>query len=306
MSIALASNNPGGLGWFAGHEARLFWRDLISMWTAGRPRRAMAGGVVLLLLVIGFHALAIWLLRPVAEGGFALDKSGLLAISGALAMLVSLMFSQSMESVTRAYYARQDLDLILSSPVPARRLFIVRSLVLTAQTILLSLLISGPVIHALVWLDGTHWLACYPLIIALGALATAASFGLTLILFRLAGPRKTRAIGQILSAVVGAGFVIALQGFAIILGKGYSRFALFLSDDSVAAMPALDRAVWLPARAAIGDPVALALMVIFGAAALAFAIKASSKRFADNVLLTSGLEKASKSQRQFTGFKVLS
>jgi len=306
MSTALASRNPGSLSWFAGHEARLFWRDLISMWTAGKPSRAMAGGGVLLLLVIGFHALAIWLLGPVTEGGFVLDKGGLLAISGALVMLVSLMFSQSMESVTRAYYARQDLDLILSSPVPARRLFVVRSLVLAAQTILLSLLISGPVINALAWLDGAHWLGCYPLLIALGALATAVSFGLTLALFQLAGPRKTRAIGQILSAVVGAGFVIALQGFAIVLGKGYSRLSLFLSEESVVAMPALDSAIWLPAKAATSDPIALAFMVILGAAALALAITVSSKRFADDVLLTSSLERASTVQRQFAGFKHLS
>ncbi len=302
MSAVIASTTPGSLRWFAGHEFRLFWRDLISMWTAGNPHRAVAGGVVLAILVIVFHALAIWLLGPMVKGGISIDKSSLLAISGGLAMLVSLMFSQSMESVTRAYYARQDLDLILSSPVPARRLFVVRSLVLAAQTILLSLLISFPLINALAWLDGAHWLAAYPLLISFGAFSTAVSFGLTLLLFQFAGPGRTRLIGQILSAIVGAGFVIALQGFAIVLGKGYSRLSLFLSEDSVAAVPALDSLIWIPAKAATGDAAALLVMMIVGFCALCIAVAVSSKRFADDVLLTSGLERASKVQRSFIGF----
>ena len=36
------------------------------------------------------------------------------------------MLSQALESVTRAFYARSDLDLILSSPASARKIFAVR------------------------------------------------------------------------------------------------------------------------------------------------------------------------------------
>ena len=303
MSSTIASTIPGSLRWFADHEARLFWRDAVSMWTAGNPGRAAKIGLILAIVAIGFHFLAVWLLQPLAEGGIVADKATLLAVSGAFAMLVSLMFSQSLESVTRAYYARQDLDLILSSPVPARRLFIVRSLVLAAQTTLLSLLIAAPVINALIWLDGPKWFASYLLLISFGTLSTAVSFGVTLTLFRIVGPKRTRIIGQIISAIVGAGFVIALQGFAIIIGKGYSRFSLFLSEDSVAAMPALDANLWLPAKAAIGDPIALAIMIIIGVSALIIAVSVSSKRFASDVLLTSGLEKTSTTQKLFSGFK---
>ena len=39
---------------------------------------------------------------------------------------LSLMLSQAMESVTRAFYARSDLDLLLSSPAPAQKIFAVR------------------------------------------------------------------------------------------------------------------------------------------------------------------------------------
>ena len=49
-----------------------------------------------------------------------LDKPTLIVITGDASLLAwALMLSQAMESVTRAFYARADLDLILSSPVAA-------------------------------------------------------------------------------------------------------------------------------------------------------------------------------------------
>ena len=41
------------------------------------------------------------------------------ALGGTLSL--ALMISQAMESVTRAFYARSDLDLILTSPVSPRK-----------------------------------------------------------------------------------------------------------------------------------------------------------------------------------------
>ena len=45
------------------------------------------------------------------------DRGTLVVITGCALLAWSLMMSQAMESVTRAFYARSDLDLILSSPV---------------------------------------------------------------------------------------------------------------------------------------------------------------------------------------------
>ena len=52
-----------------------------------------------------------------ADVGADADKATLVVITGTLLLSWSLMLSQAMESVTRAFYARSDLDLILSSPV---------------------------------------------------------------------------------------------------------------------------------------------------------------------------------------------
>ena len=59
------------------------------------------------------------------------------------------MLSQALESVTRAFYARADLDLILSSPVAARRLFSVRIAAMAFSTVAMAALLAAPFIDVL-------------------------------------------------------------------------------------------------------------------------------------------------------------
>ena len=60
------------------------------------------------------------------------------------------MLSQAMESVTRAFYSRSDLDLILSSPASARRLFAVQDRGdRRGTTTLLTTVLASPFINAL-------------------------------------------------------------------------------------------------------------------------------------------------------------
>ena len=59
------------------------------------------------------------------------------------------MISQAMESVTRAYYARADLDLIMSSPAPTRRCSRFASPQSRIATSSLALVLVGPFINVL-------------------------------------------------------------------------------------------------------------------------------------------------------------
>ncbi|MEM9732318.1 MAG: permease [Pseudomonadota bacterium] len=293
---------PGSLLWFAAHESRLIWRDFASMGTDGKPTRMIAVGTVIIAFVIGMHLLSLHLLAPIVGEGLSVTKPVLLALTGTMVLFFSLMFSQAIESVTRAYYARSDLDLILSSPAPSHRLFQVRTSVLTVQTIMLSLLIATPMLNALVMLDGAHWLAGYGVLVALGALATCAAVGVTLGLFKWVGPGRTRLIAQIVAAIVGAGFIIALQAAGIMLGQGVSRMGVWMAPETLANAPALESIVWLPARAAMGDAPAWMATVLAATAILTVTIHTSARRFASDVLATSGLENVEKTARSFTGF----
>lgn len=134
---------PGSLAWFAFQEARLQWREFLAMMTGGRPRRALGLIVFTVIFAALMHWLAMVLLAPQVEQGIEADKATLVLITGTALFSAAVMLSQAIEAVTRAYYARADLDLLLSSPAPVRRLFAVRTAAIAAGTVLLTCVIAA-------------------------------------------------------------------------------------------------------------------------------------------------------------------
>ena len=102
-------------------------------------------------------------------------------------------------------------------------------------------------------------------------------------LFRLIGPSRTRLVAQILAAIIGAGFVIALQIAAILSYGTLSRFAVLTSDAAAAFAPDPDSTLWWPARAAIGDGEVLLLLLACGLVLLGGVMAIFSPQFADTV-----------------------
>ena len=104
------------LSWFARHELRLAWREWLAMMTGGRRKRTRA--VVGLLIFAAFmHLPAYAVIGRFANLRAPLDKSSLIVMTATIFLAWALMLSQAIESVTRVFYARADLDLIMSSPV---------------------------------------------------------------------------------------------------------------------------------------------------------------------------------------------
>ena len=240
---------PGSLTWFARHEARLGWRDLMSMMTAGKRERErkVASGVVIFLVIM--HVIAYFAVRSVGEGVSA-NLPTLISVTVSVILSGSAMLSQAMESVTRTFYTRSDLELILSSPAQAERLFAVRIGAIAVSVGALSLVFIGPIVNVLAWRSGVQWLAAYGVIIALSLLATAIAVVLTASLFQLIGPKRTRTIAQIAAALVGGLFVIGLQMAAMFSTGTMSRLSFLQSDVVAAHVPSIESAVWLPADAA--------------------------------------------------------
>ena len=140
---------PATLTWFAAHELRLSWRDWLSMMTAGRRWRARSVAVALVVFAVILHVIAYAMVGPYAAAGAAADKATLVTITGCALLAWSLMASQAMESVTRAFYTRSDLDLILSSPVKAQKLFAVRIATMAGAIVLMAVLLAAPFIDML-------------------------------------------------------------------------------------------------------------------------------------------------------------
>ncbi len=263
---------PGSLVWFARHELRLAWRDWLAMMTGGRRVRLfgfLVGGLAVYTLL---HFIAAAIIAPAAASGIEPDKPTLAMVTGIGLLFSSVMLSQALESITRVYYARSDLDLILSSPASTRTLFVVRTGAVALSTALLSALLASPIINTLAVFAGPHWLWAYLVLPAFSALAVAVAMALTMGLFRLVGPKRTRLIAQILAAIVGAGFVIGIQAVAILSFDTYSRFALFSSPDLIAGLPSPDHWLWLPAKAVMGDSLSAATVSTAFLAALALAM----------------------------------
>jgi ABC-2 type transport system permease protein len=270
---------PGTTLWLARHEARLSWRDWIYLITGGHSRRVVTSGLVFIVFVLFLHALAYGMLGSSADLAGIADKEVLVVITGSLAMSSSLMLSQALESVTRGFYARGDLDLILASPVSAWRLFAVRIMAMAGAVAAQSLVLAAPFVNVLVWRGGAHWLGAYAVTIALAMDAVAISVALTVVLFRAIGPRRTRFVAQVLAAIIGAAFVIAAQ-FAAILSFGtISRPAALQSAVLAQFAPELASILWWPARAVLGGSLALIAVCGLSIIALAGVIAAFAARF---------------------------
>src|ERR1700759_1610924 len=171
---------PSTITWFAVHELRLSWRDWLSMMTAGRRWRERNVAIALALFGAFMHLSAFAMVGQLAEAGENLDKATLVAITGSGLLAWSLMASQAMESVTRAFYARSDLDLILSSPAAVRKLFAVRIAAMALTVIAMAALLGAPIINVAIMRGGARWFGAYGVVIAMGATASACAVALTI------------------------------------------------------------------------------------------------------------------------------
>jgi ABC-2 type transport system permease protein len=302
-------SNPaiGSLGWFARHEFNLSWRDFVRMMSAGKPGRERGVTIFLIIAALITHVVAYLLLDPTSVSAVNPDKSLLLLVSGCIALTFSLMMSQAMELVTRVFYSRSDLDLILSSPVSERRVFAVRIGAIAVSSSMLPMLLFGAAINVMAIFDTPIWLAAYLVIFSLGAIATAASLSLTVFMFKSLGAKRTRLISQIVAAIVGAGFIIGVQLAAIASMNSISRLSIFQSEDVLNAAPAIGHAMWIPAYAAMGDWTSLLQLLLVSMGLLAATILIFSGRFGEYVITAAGLSEArGKQETGISSFKLKS
>ena len=296
---------PGTAVWFARHESRLAWRDWVAMMTAGKAARRRRVALGIAAFVVGMHAVAYFVV-----GGFAtavIDKHFLIGVSATVLLSWLLMVSQAMESITRAFYTRADLDLILASPVAAQRLFAVRIATVALAVAAMALPLAGPFINMLAFRGGWHWLGAYGVILAMGAAATAVAVALTVGLFRVIGPKRTRLTAQVLAAIIGAAFVIGLQVAAILSYGTLSRADVLQSQTLEALAPDLASALWWPARAVLGDLPALAAVLTASVVLLAAVIALVAPRFGDYAIAASGAGASPAARpRRATSFRVAS
>src|SRR5258708_10499711 len=118
--------------------------------TAGLPLASLLGSVT-------FH------LTAILVGSF----------DAAVAVLFTLILSQTLSNATLVLYERGDLDLLLSSPVPAQRVLAVRALAVATTPFLIFAGLLTPFLVPLLLFGQPHSLAASAVLGALAPSATA-------------------------------------------------------------------------------------------------------------------------------------
>jgi ABC-2 type transport system permease protein len=291
------------LSWFARHELRLAWREWLTMMTGGRRRRTRVAVIGLVVFAALMHLPASAVIGRYADLQAPLDKTSLIVMTSTVFLAWALMLSQAIESVTRVFYARADLDLIMSSPARLTNVFSVRIAAIALTVTAMALLLSTPFVDVLVLGGGARWLSAFGVVTAVGLSAAAFAIAITIVLFRLIGPARTRLVAQILAAVIGAGFVIALQIAAILSYGTLSRFAVLTSDATAAYAPGPESLLWWPAHALLGDSGALLLLLSTGLVLLGVVMAIFSPRFADTAISASAHAASSRQGQSARAFR---
>jgi ABC-2 type transport system permease protein len=272
------------------------------MMTGARRKRKRAV-IGLLVLAVVLHLPAYAVIGRFAGLRAPLDMQALIVITATIFLAWALMLSQAIESVTRVFYARADLDLIMSSPVRLTNIFSVRIAAIALSVTGMALLFSSPFVDILIIGGGIRWFSAFGVVIAIGLSAAATAIAITVLLFHLIGPSRTRLVAQILAAIIGAGFVIVLQIAAILSYGTLSRFAVLTSDAVAAYAPGPDNLVWWPAHAAIGNGEALALLLAASLVLLGGVMAIFSPKFADTVASASAVATQTRRGPRTTTFR---
>jgi ABC-2 type transport system permease protein len=278
---------PGSLPWLFLHEARLSWRDALG--TLGfDPRRYNRGRILWLVAVYGFfQAAAIFAVGALAEIPAQLEVSAaalLPAISMALALPWALMVARALHTIAHALYGRGDLSLLLSSPLAPWRILAVRAVITTLSCSGGFALLITPILAACAVHGQPRWLTAYPLLLALACLAVALSLLIRRALFGLLGPERTRIAAQIAAAALVAGALLLLQ-----IQRLTPTDAAWLAGPAEGASRDPANPIWWPARALLGDLLAMLALLVTAAGALTATVVSNSRWFCRSAIDVAGI-----------------
>ncbi len=267
--------SAGSAPWLLRHELRLLWRryNLARRWRSGI---VLAVGIGVLAQLLGLGAAA-WL-----QDSAATEAGRVTVANIAVLCIAGLMLSHALDVAVASLFERQDLDWLLASPVPLRRVLAVRMMGMAVTIAGPWLLLAGPAANAMAWMGQPGWLGVYPALFALGLLAAAAGTWLGVRLVAATGLRRARRVVGGLSLLTGALAFLASQCAALLTPP--LRAAVWDALSPPCCGPPWGVA-WWPARALLGEGVPLLALLLAGASAAAAAAVALQRRFADGAAL---------------------
>jgi ABC-2 type transport system permease protein len=288
------SARPGSALWLLRHELRLLWFSSAVATKKGSSRRPNKRSIITLsVLWVVLHGAAFAGLRLLPGGLSQLPPPLLFGVTVILASVFMLMLSGGLKASVEALFDRGDLDLLLSSPLPSRSIFVVRLLAIVGAVAGTYLFFLSPIAHAGALLGQFRWLGLYPVIIGSAAVAASLAMLLTLALVRLLGARRTRVVAQVIGALAGASMFVMSQAFNFSSQSQDSairtHLAAWLAPGGALSH---DSAFWLPAQAAFGAPLPLLALTLLAAGVLVLTVYSAHRFFVHGLQQAAGAGRA--------------
>jgi ABC-2 type transport system permease protein len=272
---------PGSFLWLVRHDLRLSWRRFSGHF-AGRSFVKVvfiiALGVAFMHLICGPSA-AIFARKDI-------DTQQQI-LGGGILFILLWQISQAISHFTRLLYSRSDFDLLLSSPMSPRAVVGAHALATVMEISLVVGAFVFPMANMITWRKGLAWLSIYPVALASSLLAAACGLAITVGLFKLLGPRRTRMAAQITAALLASALILGGQ-LAYLLSSP-ARPAAALIRGLPSAPDFMDWLILAPVRGVTGDIFSLALWVSFGCIAFALAIIRLGPGFLKSAVKSGGL-----------------
>ena len=257
QSRSRGMSEPGTIAGSPAHEARLAWRDWLSLMTRGPPRaRARVRSGFIAFACSCSLAYLIVAGSPTSRHGRHARARGDHRHAGA-GLVVDAVAGDGVGDarILRARRSRADPDLSGDDVAAVRRAHLRDGGRRSCDG-------AGArrAVHQRAGLARRRALARrLSVVVALGDGRGRVAVVLTVALFASSAPRRTRVIAQIVAAVIGAAFAIGLQ-FAAIVSFGTMSVRALQSRAGSGRARRRTASFWWPARAVLGEPAALAFL----------------------------------------------
>lgn len=275
MRLRLAA--PGSTLWLLGHDLRLAGRDFRATGkrSSGAVRSVLIVNIVFMHIVGFLGAPALARLHDQYREGALVTLS--LGVAGAFALFLSKSISEAVD----ALHQRGDLDLLLSSPLPMRRVLTTRLLAIAVISAFLPLLMLVPLLNGMLLRGYFHWAGIYPVLVSLALTASAAGAAITFGLLAWLGPRATRLSARALATVFGAVSFLSTQARYLVPDDTRQAFwrAVTPAPGIVPGGPQ-----WWPARATLGEILPMAAIGLLGAVSIMGASRGLGQVYGAGVL----------------------
>lgn len=259
-------------------EGSFLWllRNEFRLWLRGQKRSSfIALGILLAIALVVIGVIAVPRLADVREyiANFRTQGFAVYVILLVYAVAFVMGFMQVTERCINVLYERNDLDLLLSSPVSTHAIFAVRYTSLLFSVLQSMSLVLVPLLLLAIFSLQPWILSLIVGFIFVATLCSSLALFTTLALVRLLGAKRARIVVQIISSLVFA--------FIFILSQLPSLTRSSFGDNAVvqwfrAKLPSIieffDRSIflpdswlWIPQRSALGEPLPMVITLVLSA-----------------------------------------